>query len=139
MFKTPKQIKNDGYLADNESYSKKNLLKNVAISVTELTVSFKQKAKVSTLQDAINAFSIHLSNISNNRMSQNLPEINRRLDSLARLLEQGSVCAAVYYSPEMNAILVATNTIHAGSQKTNNWIKQIENVFKLISQCHLDI
>ena len=104
-------IKN-GYLADNEKESSVKTLKQPTDPVDHLAEIFQNKNKITTLQDGIDAFAKHLMNASQLRVSRNLTEINRRLDSLARLLEQGSTCAAVYFCQEINAILVATNTIH---------------------------
>ncbi|MCD8542945.1 MAG: hypothetical protein LRY69_06100 [Gammaproteobacteria bacterium] len=138
MLKNLKLVKSNGYDADSEE--EKQVVSKLSFNdMDDLVESMQSKAKVSTLQDGLDAFVQHLTEVSQKRISYNLPEINRRLDSLARLLEQGSTCAAVCFSPEMQAILVATNTIHSGSHASNAWIKQIEHVFKLISACHLDV
>jgi OTT_1508-like deaminase len=70
---------------------------------------------------------------------QYIPEQLRRLDSLARLLEANTICTAVYYYEPTNCLWLANNKVFHGSQKENNYIKNINSIFELISNEHLSI
>lgn len=63
----------------------------------------------------------------------------RRLDSLARLLEGKATCAAVYYNALTNRLWIANNKIFNNSRETNNYIKNLNDAFHLISQEDISI
>lgn len=63
----------------------------------------------------------------------------RRIDSLARLLEGNSICAAVYYHAETKELWLANNKVHATSRPDNDQITTMKSVFSLVSEEHLSI
>jgi len=117
----------DGYVpdADDEGNTLNEALKN------KCKVSIK-KEKQEPIEIFRHSFTQHLNSSASRRISHQTSVINRRLDSLARLLEQDMTCAAVTYDPQERRILIATNTIHANSKATNESIKKIERVMQLL-------
>jgi hypothetical protein len=70
---------------------------------------------------------------------QYIPKQLRRLDSLARLLEANTICAAVYYYELTNCLWLANNKVFRGSRESNNYIKNINSIFDLIRNEHMSI
>lgn len=82
-------------------------------------------------------FNAHLHSATHIRDSQQPVLINRRLDSLARLLERDLTCAAVMYDTARRKMLIAVNKIHNNSYYNNNSIRKIKHVMNLISDFDL--
>jgi len=88
-----------------------------------------------TLENFKKKFRTLLAEAGEKRVSKkNVSRHFRRLDSIARLLEGGSICAAVYFHPTTKTIWIANNKIHATSRQDNKEIKRIKEIFALISQ-----
>ncbi len=85
------------------------------------------------LQDFHLAFKKRLSPFSNVRISRKVDVINRRLDSLARLLETNQICVAVRYDPLEQALIISSNEIHNKSYETNQFITNIQNMMNLLA------
>lgn len=83
--------------------------------------------------DAIVAFQERLRESAKERVSRKTTQINRRLDSLARLLEQNLICTAVTYDNESKKILISCNKISEKNDKIINAFKQINNVITLLA------
>lgn len=77
-------------------------------------------------------FTEHLNESAKQRICSNPPRINRRLDALARFLEQDMTCIAVMYDSQEKVIWVSSNTIHEGSRSVNNSTKNITNALQLL-------
>ena len=90
-----------------------------------------------TTQEFKSQFSQRLFNAANTRKSHNPERHFRRLDSLARLLEGSSICAAVYFNALDNSLWVASNKVHAGSRANNAYITNIKFVFDLLADDQL--
>lgn len=86
-----------------------------------------------TKQECKNKFSQRLFGAASTRKSHNPERHFRRLDSLARLLEGNSICAAVYFNTLDNSLWVASNKVHAASRTSNAHIDNIKHTFELIT------
>ncbi len=79
------------------------------------------------------SFRKQLSTTLNKRISRKVSLINRRLDSLARLLETNQICVAIRYSAEDQSLIISSNAIHQTSRQTNQYIDNISNIMSLLA------
>lgn len=94
----------------------------------------------SRLEEFKKKFQGRLFSVGNIRVSrENVSKHFRRLDSIARLIEGGSICAAVYYHHPSQTLWIANNKVHKSSRKNNNEIERIKKVFTLISETRASI
>lgn len=110
----------EGYVADEEASGTKKKAAKPPLETEKLLQQFKTD------------FTAHLKESAKNRVSYQTSRINRRLDSLARLLEGNNICTAVSFDVKNKKILIAANKIFSGSQTTNNYISLIEKVMALL-------
>jgi hypothetical protein len=92
------------------------------------------------MDDFKSSFSARLrTSAAKRRSDKTTPRTFRRLDSLARLLEGDSICAAVSYDAKTQALLVASNQIHRNSRADNKQVKFINKVIYLIRDENLSL
>ncbi len=86
--------------------------------------------KPATLDQFQNAFIYRMEDVVGKRISRKVSKINRRLDSLARLLERNQICVAVRYDPIFQQIRISSNKVFQTSYEEN---QSTDNIAKLMS------
>lgn len=88
-------------------------------------------------------FEKHVKKSAERRTCDNtISQINRRLDSLARVLEQKSTCVAVVYDETSKRILITSNSIQPsalGKENPKEDIRNIQTAMKLLADHSMSV
>ena len=79
------------------------------------------------------SFKKHIGEATKTRVMNKVSRAERRLDALARILEQNFICAAVAVDAEDKRLLIATNNIHSGSRRQNKTTELINDFLALLT------
>lgn len=93
----------------------------------------KPQPQIEKLELFKTEFNSHFEQSIGPRISTQPERNNRRLDSLARLLERNLTCAAVKYDSENSQILIACNKIFNNSRDRNKSIESIKQVMNFLA------